>query len=127
MDRIHNFGGMAEKLDRRTLQSPIASLDRDMQSMWDAKRQLESLEERMASAVAYLHRQLLDLQNSQSGGIAKMPADVDARLVALEQQQEHNKNRLAAVADGTNALSKEQHVRLIAFSEMVLNSFSPWA
>ena len=80
-----------------------------MRSTWDARRQLEGLEERTASAVAYLHRQLLDLQAEQS---PKISSDVGVRLDALEQKQQQTAHRLDAMADVANSFAKQQEVRL---------------
>ncbi|CAE7228872.1 unnamed protein product [Symbiodinium necroappetens] len=101
-----NLIGIAEKFNwETTLRSPGRNRETDVRSTWDARRQLEGLEERTASAVAYLHRQLLDLQAAQS---PKTSSDVAVRLDALEQKQQQTAHRLDAVADVASSCSKEQ-------------------
>ena len=109
LGRTDNLIGIAEKFNwETTLRSPGRNRETDVRSTWDARRQLEGLEERTASAVAYLHRQLLDLQAAQS---PKTSSDVAVRLDALEQKQQQTAHRLDAVADVASSCSKEQDVR----------------
>ncbi|CAE7589633.1 unnamed protein product [Symbiodinium sp. CCMP2592] len=121
--RTDSVIGIAEKFNwESTLRSPGRNREADVRSTWDARRQLEGLEERTASAVAYLHRQLLDLQAEQSPKIA---SDVGVRLDALEQKQQQTAHRLDAMADVANSCSKEQDAqeqRLQALQERAINA-----
>ena len=105
-----------------TWRSSTRGRDNDTRSLWDVKRQLESLEERMASAVAYLNRQLLDHASKNS---LPMSSSLDARLLALEQQQAQSEHRLAQLYDDSKVLGREQHVqeqRLQALQERATNA-----
>lgn len=121
--RTDSLIGIAEKFNwESTLRSPGRNRELDVRSMWDARRQLEGLEERTASAVAYLHRQLLDLQAEQS---PKISSDVGVRLDALEQKQQQTAHRLDAMADVANSFAKQQEVqeqRLQALQERAINA-----
>ena len=86
-----------------------AGREPDARPVWELKRQVASLEDRMASAIACLNRQVLD-QRAAPGTLTGSP-DFDARLVALEQQQKRNEHCLAALSGDMQAITDQHRVR----------------